>query len=100
MAHQALGSGTVTRKRALFGLLDRDGWAWAFVKAFIWFWLAIFLLMYLPDRAYYFTVNSTIELGLRNDGLTPVNLWPPANEGLPCPAPIGAILPWHESPKE
>ena len=34
MAQQALGAGTtVPRKRALFGLLDADGWAWASVKA-------------------------------------------------------------------
>ena len=35
MAQQALGAGTVApRKRALFGLLDADGWGWASVKAF------------------------------------------------------------------
>ena len=26
----------VPRRRALFGLLDGDGWAWASVKAFVW----------------------------------------------------------------
>ena len=37
MAQQALGAGTVLpRERALFGLLDADGWAWASVKAFAW----------------------------------------------------------------
>ena len=34
MAQQALTAGTtVPRKRAMFGLLDADGWAWASVKA-------------------------------------------------------------------
>jgi len=37
MAQQALGPGTaVPRRRALFGLLDADGWGWASVKAFVW----------------------------------------------------------------
>jgi hypothetical protein len=55
---------------------------------------------YLPDRAYYFTVFSTIDIGLRSDALTPVNLCPPENRTLPCPAPGGAILPWDPAPTE
>ena len=50
MAQQALGPGTVLpRKRALFGLLDQDGWAWASVKAFAWLVIIILMLGYLPD---------------------------------------------------
>jgi N-acetylneuraminic acid mutarotase len=100
MAQRALGSGTAVRRRALFGLVDRDGWTWAGIKAMLWFLLIILLMGYLPDRAYYFTVFSQIDLGLRSDALTPVNFCPPDNETLPCPAPGGAILPWQVSPKE
>ena len=100
MAHQALGGGGTVKRRAMFGLLDRDGWAWASVKAFGWFLFIILLLGYLPDRAYYFTVFSTIPVGIRADALTPVNFCPPQNETLPCPAPGGAFLPWQISPQE
>jgi len=100
MAQHALGSGKAADRRALFGLLERDGWTWAFLKAFGWFIAIIILMAYLPDRAYYFTVFSTIDVGLRSDALTPVNLCPPENETLPCPAPAGAILPWKQSPTE
>src|SRR6185436_16977306 len=100
MAQQAaLPAGrATTRGRALFGLLDRDGWGWASVKAVFWFILIIFLLGYIPDRAYYFTVNRTIDLGVL--AWSPINLCPPENESLPCPAPVGAIVPWHGSPDE
>ena len=100
MAQRALGSGNVAKRRVLFGLLTRDGWTWAFIKAFGWFIAIIILMGYLPDRAYYFTVFSTIELGLRSDALTPVNWCPPENETLPCPAPPGSILPWKLSPTQ
>ena len=100
MAQHALGTGKIASRRALFGLLDRDGWAWAFIKAFGWFLAIILLIGYLPDRAYYFTVFSTIDVGLRSDALTPVNLCPPENQTLPCPAPAGAVLPWQVSPTE
>ena len=88
----------VPRKRAMFGLLDADGWAWAGVKAFVWLVIIILLLGYIPDRAYYLTVNRTVELGVL--AWSPINLCPPTNESLPCPAPVGAITPWHESPEE
>ncbi len=97
MAQQALSSGK-PRGRALFGLLDADGWTWASVKAFGWFIAIILLLGYLPDRAYYFTVFSTIDLGV--SVWTPINLCPPSNQSLPCPAPPGAALPWQSSPGE
>lgn len=100
MAQHALGSGKVAKRRVLFGLLERDGWTWAFIKAFGWFVAIILLMGYLPDRAYYFTVFSTIDVGLRSDALTPVNLCPPENRTLPCPAPGGAILPWDPAPTE
>ena len=99
MAQQALGAGTsVPRRRAVFGLLDADGWAWASVKAFAWLIIIIFILGYLPDRAYYLTVGRTVDLGVL--AWSPVNLCPPDNESLPCPAPVGALVPWHPSPPE
>jgi N-acetylneuraminic acid mutarotase len=98
MAGQALSPGTTTRRRVLFGLLDADSWSWASLKAFFWFILIIFMLGYLPDRAYYFTVFSTIDLGIL--AWSPVNLCPPENQTLPCPAPAGAVLPWEPSPPE
>jgi hypothetical protein len=98
-AQPALTAGaTVPRKRAMFGLLDADGWAWATVKAFVWLVIIILMLGYIPDRAYYFTVNRTLELGVL--AWAPVNLCPPENESLPCPAPIGAVVDWHPSPPE
>jgi hypothetical protein len=98
MAQQALGAGTtVPRRRALFGLLDADGWSWASVKAFAWLIIIIFILGYLPDRAYYLTVGRTVDLGVL--AWSPINLCPPANESLPCPAPGGALVPWHPSPE-
>ena len=94
---QALQAGSpIHRRRALMGLLDADGWGWASVKAAFWFVLMILMLAYLPDRAYYFTVNRTIDLGLL--AWSPVNLCPPENQTLPCPAPVGAIVPWEPSP--
>src|SRR5919206_1775865 len=99
MATRALPAGTTrTRGRALFGLLDASGWAWASVKAVFWFILIIFLLGYIPDRAYYFTVNKTIDLGIL--AWSPVNFCDPSNESLPCPAPQGAVVPWQPSPPE
>ena len=96
---QALGPGAPTRRRALFGLLDADGWGWASVKAFLWFLLIIFMIGYIPDRAYYFTVGRTLDLGIL--AFSPVNFCPPGNgPDLPCPAPQGAVLPWHPSPAE
>ncbi|MEO8571720.1 MAG: hypothetical protein ABI553_08445 [Chloroflexota bacterium] len=99
MAHQALGPGTVLRRRrAMFGLLDAEGWGWASVKAFAWLIIIIFILGYLPDRAYYLTVGQTVDLGVL--AWSPVNLCPPTNRTLPCPAPIGAVIPWEPSPQE
>jgi N-acetylneuraminic acid mutarotase len=99
MAQQALGAGTVLpRKRALFGLLDADGWAWASVKAFAWLVIIILMLGYLPDRAYYLTVGRTVDLGVLV--WSPVNFCPPTNQSLPCPAPVGAVIPWETSPAE
>ena len=89
---------TVPRRRALFGLLDADGWGWASIKAFVWLIIIIFILGYLPDRAYYLTVGRTVDLGVL--AWSPVNLCPPDNETLPCPAPVGALVPWHPSPAE
>jgi len=86
------------RGRPLFGLLDPDGWAWASLKAFFWFIVILFLLGYLPDRAYYFTVNPTIDLGI--NAVSPVNFCPSENESLPCPAPAGGILPWQKAPTQ
>ncbi len=97
MAQQALGSGTAApRRRAFFGLLDANGWGWASVKAFVWLVIIIFILGYLPDRAYYLTVGRTVDLGVLV--WSPINLCPPANGTLPCPAPAGGIIPWEASP--
>jgi hypothetical protein len=82
----------------VFGLLDRDGWSWATLKALFWFLLIIFLLGYVPDRAYYLTVSPTIDLGF--NAISPINLCPAENNGLPCPAPAGAVIPWQQSPSE
>ena len=99
MAQQALPAGrATTRGRALFGLLDREGWGWASVKAVFWFIAIIFLLGYIPDRAYYFMVNRTIDLGIL--AWSPINLCPPSNESLPCPPPVGAAIPWEVAPPE
>jgi N-acetylneuraminic acid mutarotase len=98
MAQHALPPGAV-RRRTAFGLLDADGWTWASVKATFWFLLVIFLLGYVPDRAYYITVSPTVDLGY--NVISPVNLCPAENKpGLPCPAPAGAVIPWEESPGE
>ncbi|MBA2570371.1 MAG: hypothetical protein H0V04_04220 [Chloroflexi bacterium] len=97
MAVRALPPGAI-RRRAFFGLLDADGWTAAFLKALFWFLLSIFLLGYVPDRAYYFTVSKTIDLGYNAVPL--VNFCPAANETLPCPAPKGAVVPWQASPAE
>src|SRR5206468_1600613 len=98
MAAPALTAGPAPRRRAMFGLLDADGWSWASIKAVFWFVIVIFLLGYIPDRAYYFTVFSTIDLGI--NAISPINLCPPENRTLPCPAPPGAAEPWDQSPAE
>lgn len=99
MAQQALGAGTsVPRKRAVFGLLDADGWGWASVKAFAWLLIIIFMLGYLPDRAYYFTVGRTVDLGVL--AWAPINACSPSNEPLPCPPPTGAVTSWQLSPEQ
>lgn len=87
-----------TRPRALFGLLDADGWGWATVKAVIWLVIIIVMLGYIPDRAYYLTVNRTLELGIV--AWSPVNLCPPENRLQACPVPVGGILPWEPSPAQ
>ena len=91
------GTGPI-RRRALFGLLDADGWSWASVKAFIWLIVIILTLGYIPDRAYYIVVNRTVDVGLL--AWSPINFCPPENQTLPCPAPQGAVLPWAPSPTE
>lgn len=95
MAQQALPPGT-TQRRTFFGLLDADGWAAAFWKALFWFIVIIFLLGYVPDRAYYFTVEPAISLG--ENVISPVNFCDGGNESLPCPAPRGSVIPWQPSP--
>src|SRR3712207_9533455 len=95
---RALPAGPAPRRRAFFGLLDAEGWGWASLKAFFWFVVIILLLGYVPDRAYYFTVSRTIDLGIL--AWSPVNLCPPEpNENLPCPAPAGAGAPRDSAPR-
>lgn len=107
MAAHMLGPGaTAPRRRVFFGLLDAGGWAWATLKAGSWFVAIIILMAYLPDRALYATIQPTIEVGVplqtfhRNLNVTPINLCPARNETLPCPAPLGAVLPWQPNPPE
>lgn len=80
----------------MFGLLDPDGWGWASVKAAVWLVIIVLMLGYIPDRAYYLTVARTVDLGVLS--WSPINLCPPTNKDLPCPAPVGAIVPWDPSP--
>ncbi len=87
------------RNRPMFGLFDGDGWAWATAKATFWLLVIILTLGYIPDRAYYFLVSRTIDVGIL--GWSPVNLCPPENgANMPCPVPGGAVLPWQPSPAE
>jgi Kelch motif len=96
---KALPAGRAARRRPMFGLFDGDGWAWATTKAFFWLLVLIMTLGYIPDRAYYFMVSRTIELGIL--GWSPVNLCPPENgTEMPCPVPAGGVLPWQASPRE
>jgi hypothetical protein len=96
---RALPSGRAARRRPFFGLFDPDGWMWATTKAVFWLLVILLTLGYIPDRAYYFVVSRTIELGLL--GWSPVNLCPPENgTDMPCPVPAGAIVPWQVSPAE
>jgi hypothetical protein len=97
LAEQALPPGAI-RRRAIFGLLDADGWGWAGVKATWWFLVIIFLLGYVPNLAYYFTVGNTIDVGF--NAISFVNFCDQGNKDLPCPAPAGAVTPWQPSPTE
>jgi hypothetical protein len=107
MAELALPPGAAHR-RVVFGLLDADGWGWAFVKASFWFFMIIFLLGYIPNLAYYFTVGNTIDVGY--NAIPIVNLCDAGNdrpaEGnipaakIPCPAPPGTVIPWQANPAE
>ncbi len=81
----------------MFGLFDGDGWAWATTKATFWLLVIIMVLGYIPDRAYYFVVSRTMDVGLVL--WSPVNLCPPENtSSMPCPVPVGGVLPWQASP--
>lgn len=97
MAVRALPPGAVKR-RTFFGLLDADGWTAATIKALFWFLLILFLLGYLPDRGYYFVVSRTIDVGY--NAVPIVNLCPASIQTLPCPAPLGAVVPWQLNPDE
>ena len=96
---RALPAGQPIRRRPFFGLFDPDGWAWATTKALFWLLVIIMTLGYIPDRAYYFIVSRTIDLGII--AWAPINLCPPENTtSMPCPVPAGAVLPWQASPNE
>ena len=75
------------RRRAFFGLFDADGWGWASAKAIFWFVTIIMLLGYLPDRAYYFTVQRTVD-GEPGPGRDPHR--PAASPG--APRRVGPLL--------
>ncbi|MEO8225431.1 MAG: hypothetical protein ABI661_11560 [Gammaproteobacteria bacterium] len=94
---KALPAGRPIRRRPMFGLFDGDGWAWATTKATFWLLVIIMVLGYIPDRAYYFIVSRTMDVGLVL--WSPVNLCPPENGStMPCPVPVGGVLPWQASP--
>lgn len=97
LVQRALPPGAV-RRRTFFGLMDADGWTAAFLKALFWFAVIILLLGYIPDRAYYFTVSPTIDVGY--NAVSPINFCDAGNRTLPCPAPAGAFVPWEASPQE
>jgi len=97
MAQRALPPGAI-RRRTAFGLFDADGWTWASLKATFWFLVIIFLIGYLPDRAYYFTVLPAVDVGY--NAISPINWCSERNAGLPCPAPAGAVVPWAANPAE
>ncbi len=101
MAQLALPPGAA-RRRAVFGLLDADGWGYAGVKATFWFLLIIFLLGYIPNLAYYFTVANTVQIGY--NAVPIVNFCDAGNDApgrqIPCPAPPGTVIPWQGSPGE
>jgi hypothetical protein len=97
VAQQALPPGAL-RRRAVLGLLDADGWTWATLRALFWFLLIVFMLGYIPNLAYFFTVSNTVKVGYNFASI--VNWCPAVNEDLPCPAPAGALLPWQGSPVE
>ena len=68
-------------------------------KAFLWLLVIIMALGYIPDRAYYFVVSRTMDLGLVL--WSPVNLCPPENTAaMDCPVPVGGVLPWQPSPAQ
>ena len=96
---KALPAGRPIRRRPMFGLFDPDGWGWATAKASFWLLVLIMTLGYIPDRAYYFMVSRTLELGIL--GWAPVNLCPPENgKDMPCPMPAGSLIPWQATPAE
>jgi hypothetical protein len=97
VTQRALPPGAL-RRRAVFGLLDADGWTWAGLKAAFWFLFLMFMLGVVPNWAYYFTTGTTLSVGYNFASI--INLCPADNEDLPCPAPEGAMKPWQASPPE
>lgn len=107
MAQLALPPGAA-RRRAVFGLLDADGWGWAAMKATFWFLVLIFMLGYIPNLAYYFTVGNTVDVGY--NAIPIVNFCDAGNDRgaqggipsrkVPCPAPPGTVIPWDPNPAE
>lgn len=96
---KALRAGRPIRRRPMLGLFDGEGWAWAITKALFWLLVIIMVLGYIPDRAYYFVVSRTMDVGLVL--WSPVNLCPPENgSAMPCPVPVGGVLPWQASPAQ
>ena len=69
------------------------------IKATFWFLLIVFLLGYIPDLAYYFTVSPHGRGGLQRASARST-VPGRATSDLPCPAPAGAVMPWQTSPAE
>ena len=88
----------VPRKRALFGLLDADGWAWARSRPSSGSSIIILMLGYIPDRAYYLTVDRTVDLG-SSPGRRSTSARRQRDAAVPG-AGRAPLVPWQASPAE
>jgi hypothetical protein len=89
----ALGPGLVVpKRRAFFRPARADGWGWGGAQG-----VRVARDHHPPTGlhprpGYYFTVNRTLDLGVLV--WSPINFCSNENETLPCPAPVGALVPW------
>ena len=92
LAQPALPAGAAPR-RAVFGLLDADGWGWAGLKAAFWFLVFVFLSA--TSRTSPTTSRSRTPSRSATTPISPINWCPARTRTCPCPAPAGAVLPWQ-----